>query len=66
MANASTPAADRITVRLGSQAEPLKTAAEVSARTESELVRAALAFFLARHLTAEQLNAAVTAEKEAA
>lgn len=59
------PKDGRITVRLGSQAERLEAAAEVSARSESEIVRAALAYFLARHLTADQINAVVAAEKEA-
>ena len=58
----STPAADdRLTVRLGSQAKPLRQAAQKSLRSESELTRAALALFLARHKTAEQINAAIVA-----
>lgn len=57
---------NQITVRLGKLAETLETAAEQSRRTESEIVRAAVAEFLARHDSPEAINAAVVAVKEAA
>ena len=63
----ATPTDDRLTVRLGSQAKPLRQAAQKSLRSESELTRAALALFLARHKTAAEINAAIiAAEKESA
>jgi hypothetical protein len=66
MATEPITAPTTFTVRFGERAEPLREAAEKSARTESEIIRTAVSLFLAAHDTPEKINAAIAAEKEAA